>query len=977
MPTSEPPISEHEIQNRLRHNVQLLHALFESFSNRNSREIKASAETGIAENLKLIARFARQIGYSPGSAEPLLDDPAKTEDANHKLILLISRIERYERDFSGCDDELPGLLQPTSPPKAPKPPKDDFERYPTVLYPRTGGASFSTDDNKRRDSLWKAWIRAMEQTHEIAESLAKMPADDIGTVVAHYLLFRAIRERISSFYSTSPQAMKLEKSEHHLRGLLYMEASHTLRPLIESRLQRTTLFRELAIETKRTQYLRAAIPGLIELMERLTEALQEEVVTLRLPQDGEANEWMQRELATLFPRCFNDLGRLCEAYAVLMAEAEEDRASGRKRSAPVFEFAVDLDNPQTRPGAAQDEFEVVAERVRELIQFLHTVLPPHDPNMSLEFFRGVHKELEGLASNPDRVNRPAWHSRLVDLEATLNSSTSGTGKEDERQDWQRAYEFTAGLYGLIRPDDRLEDMLPDHKPSKGCRGRRNPKAYLLVHNRGRIYARLGRLADAVDDYRTSLHLNPEYATGHENFGHALVQLGELVVAERHFAEARLLYEQRANRRTDSLEANLGELVVSEANRQDELVLYLTQRPAVTKAADEIIILKRWNSFTPSLPSKPRSLGGGYFMVLGGKGIVIDPGYDFIHNLGQAGFSMNDIDAIAITHLHVDHAEDLENLLLLIFERQKRTGNTSRTLKILATPPTLDRIRNRVRSLSPDPDEMWKFIKWVRLHHDKQTDLFPRNPIARVKIKATPALHMIKEKDLERLKGVPDPSSGLRFSVARRRSKENPDPHPFEIGLTSDTRWDPSLPEALNGCDVVIAHLGEVYSTDIDASGYIRDARSIRASRNHLGLSGVYTLMREMEKPPRLLLLGEFGEEVGPNRVRVADRLRTGFVNHGMDTYCLAADVGLRVRLGLTQSEATEKTDSIRVHCPYCGASSWRPFQEMKELLLDADGGDEGIRYHCSRHHPDHVRQVELTGQAQNTPTVGMTERRSG
>ena len=71
------------------------------------------------------------------------------------------------------------------------------------------------------------------------------------------------------------------------------------------------------------------------------------------------------------------------------------------------------------------------------------------------------------------------------------------------------------------------------------------------------------------------------------------------------------------------------------------------------------VLRKWNSYTPILPSeKGDNKGGGYFLYHRGKGIVIDPGFNFIENFYQEGFKVADIDAVLITHAHNDHTVDL-------------------------------------------------------------------------------------------------------------------------------------------------------------------------------------------------------------------------------------------------------------------------------------------------------------------------------
>jgi hypothetical protein len=89
----------------------------------------------------------------------------------------------------------------------------------------------------------------------------------------------------------------------------------------------------------------------------------------------------------------------------------------------------------------------------------------------------------------------------------------------------------------------------------------------------------------------------------------------------------------------------------------------------SKVQNKLVVLRRWQSINPKIPrSGERKLrGGGYFLIWQGKGIVIDPGYDFIQNFYDEGFSLADIDVVMITHSHPDHDDDLSTLITLIRE----------------------------------------------------------------------------------------------------------------------------------------------------------------------------------------------------------------------------------------------------------------------------------------------------------------------
>jgi len=75
------------------------------------------------------------------------------------------------------------------------------------------------------------------------------------------------------------------------------------------------------------------------------------------------------------------------------------------------------------------------------------------------------------------------------------------------------------------------------------------------------------------------------------------------------------------------------------------------------------VLRKHSSFTPILAGR----GGGYFLVHGGRGCVVDPGYGFIHNFLEAGYGFGDVHAIVVTHAHDDHMTDLPALCSVLHQ----------------------------------------------------------------------------------------------------------------------------------------------------------------------------------------------------------------------------------------------------------------------------------------------------------------------
>jgi tetratricopeptide (TPR) repeat protein len=138
--------------------------------------------------------------------------------------------------------------------------------------------------------------------------------------------------------------------------------------------------------------------------------------------------------------------------------------------------------------------------------------------------------------------------------------------------------------------------------------------------------------------------------------------------------------------------------------QEEILDCLKSTNTVIKPEPFFLFLRRFNSYTPAIPPRPRIAlrgkaskemkdgfqrfkelvgflhpshrlftdvkGGGCFLSWEGKGIVIDPGFDYIENMYSEDLAIGDIDAIIITHAHNDHYTDLDSLLTLAFQYNK-------------------------------------------------------------------------------------------------------------------------------------------------------------------------------------------------------------------------------------------------------------------------------------------------------------------
>jgi hypothetical protein len=115
---------------------------------------------------------------------------------------------------------------------------------------------------------------------------------------------------------------------------------------------------------------------------------------------------------------------------------------------------------------------------------------------------------------------------------------------------------------------------------------------------------------------------------------------------------------------------LGQILAS-AERAEEAWHHELRKPRVPACAPgtgELVILRQWPSYaTLSLLPYPDEVAGGYLLRWEDKNLVVDPGLGFLAALRQGGFHLTDIDGVAITHWHIDHTGDVEEMLTSLFE----------------------------------------------------------------------------------------------------------------------------------------------------------------------------------------------------------------------------------------------------------------------------------------------------------------------
>lgn len=376
------------------------------------------------------------------------------------------------------------------------------------------------------------------------------------------------------------------------------------------------------------------------------------------------------------------------------------------------------------------------------------------------------------------------------------------------------------------------------------------------------------------------------------------------------------------------------------------ILYGRKSQVRNGSLAELIILRRWNSFSPGLSKKYAvSLGGGYLLRIYAPkfqeknnnyqptclesekestkwfNIVIDPGYNFLLNFQSEDFSIEDIDAVAVTHSHPDHCAELSaimDLMVQINKRQQLSKNKKKIYLLLS--------RGVYKKFSPYIQDWKDQLKDVLIlsNHTR----WPQGGDEEFEIESINTAHA----DLggERAVGI----------IVKMRPAGN------TFGFTGDTPWRKYVRDFFRNCDVLCLHMGSLKTFEIgfdkngqrgisaipDCDDQTREELRKRIKKeiretNHLLFYGSRDIITNC-KQTALVLVGEFGEELKYG-------LRTDLVNKlsfSASPQCIPADTGLY--LSLTPSDR-------KIRCDFCG-----DFVFPKDINIFSYGIIDSLHYVC-------------------------------
>lgn len=465
----------------------------------------------------------------------------------------------------------------------------------------------------------------------------------------------------------------------------------------------------------------------------------------------------------------------------------------------------------------------------------------------------------------------------------------------------------------------------------------DPKYWNALNRKGLAYHYLGDYEKANEYYNKALEIDPDNKIIQDN-----KKLTSIILSSKE--EIRRIKSQGLSPDEEEeriIEINvLVESIIKLIDKIDPILKKKKQYEAKLEEYLErteplenknfILILRRWNSYTPAMLTNIESnFGGGYFINWNGKGLVIDPGFDFLDNFFRKGLKIQDIDAVIITHAHIDHCSDFESILTLLYEYNDRYNKKIEYLeKQKASTEDIKGLNANINDLNSKKKKidifmnlgtMKKMLSWLPINDVEDLTyinrIYPLEKGVEYELKdydmligATAASHneILSTKY----------SVGLIFTL-------NYNKEPFRIGFTSDTCYNTKIADQYKNVNLIIPHLGSIEKNDFFDLG--------APHKNHLMLKGVIPIIHKSKAD--LAIISEFGEELGECRLDVVAAIDEIFYNkkRGKKTKCIAGDIGLMVTF-----------PDLKIKCNFCDFTEPDRIWQCDGL----DKEDKSIIYFC-------------------------------
>jgi ribonuclease BN (tRNA processing enzyme) len=298
-----------------------------------------------------------------------------------------------------------------------------------------------------------------------------------------------------------------------------------------------------------------------------------------------------------------------------------------------------------------------------------------------------------------------------------------------------------------------------------------------------------------------------------------------------------------------------------------------------KRDDVFSCLRGWSSAVTLLEGGQDTQwkGGGYFLKWRGRGIVIDPGFDFLDNFHDAGYNGREIDAVLVSHNHPDHNYDLGSVDDLRYELHRRW-------KVMAKAERKD--LDLGKCLFVIDEDTAKAFKHDSPDHRRMPMKFDLADFEHKRwLEGTNGLPLnIEHFPVSHGEDVPC-AVGMKLRLLGADGKTV-----LVIGYTGDTEYSDRLADSLKGCDILLAHISMPDPEEYTNENHFK--------KRHLGYNGMAKLIERTK--PRLTLMGEFWAGLADLRIDLTQSLRQRTKNAAI----LPTGVGFHLHLPSIEVECT-------------------------------------------------------------------------
>lgn len=340
--------------------------------------------------------------------------------------------------------------------------------------------------------------------------------------------------------------------------------------------------------------------------------------------------------------------------------------------------------------------------------------------------------------------------------------------------------------------------------------------------------------------------------------------------ELHGDEIKRLY-------SDDIIEELRPIVDGRGKKMNDYYRLRWERESFLRKDHFYINLKGVSSSSPILYNNTfgmRLRGGGFYFRWNTSGVVVDPGLYFVANMHEHGLSINDIDAVIVTHDHIDHTGDM-----MILDDLEHQIKDDKTIRWYVCREIYEAKRLKCDQMClVSPGHNYELTGNVSLRTTETRHI--KDPVSESYLDSTFGC-------VFKLKEYTEPSGRL---VGERM-----------IGYTSDTTYWDGMEKDYDKVDMLIANISSVWDTDVQLESQ---------NELHLGYRGCVKMLHGFEQAPQLFLLSEFWNGLGDIRFPVSKQLRRAVLQKELDTAVLPTEIGMEVDLAC-----------MGVKCSSCGAWS--------------------------------------------------------